>query len=299
MKREFILKNLPDFNSPTAINAFLSEKNLSPQKKFGQNFLIRGWAREKLLDALSPPQDASVWEIGAGIGAMTAALLDRGAYVTAFEIDRGFCSVLTELFSDSGNFSLVEGDVLETWKMAERGEFLLGNLPYNIAARIIGCFIENGVFFRRMAVTVQREVARRMTAVPASPDYSSFSVLCSSVYTVKSVAAFKCDCFYPVPNVDSEGVCLELKAPAEREGYTPFFYRMVRALFASRRKTVKNNLIAFTGGETAGTSLPLSAFCGNLLEAAGISPAERAENLRCEDFLRLANVLHGAISRRG
>jgi 16S rRNA (adenine1518-N6/adenine1519-N6)-dimethyltransferase len=298
MKREFILKNLPDFNSPAAISAFLSEKKLSPQKKFGQNFLARSWAREKLADALSPPQNASVWEIGAGIGAMTAALLGRGARVTAFEIDRGFCAVLAELFSGLDTFSLVEGDVLETWKGTERGEFLLGNLPYNIASRILGCFIENGVFFKRMAVTVQREVARRMAARPASPDYSSFSILCSSVYTVKTVAAFNRDCFYPVPNVDSEGLCLELKDPADRGGYTPFFYRMVRALFASRRKTVKNNLIAFAGNEAVKTGLPLNTLCERFLRDALIRPDERAENLGCEDFLRLASVLSAAVTQK-
>jgi 16S rRNA (adenine1518-N6/adenine1519-N6)-dimethyltransferase len=227
------------------------------------------------------------------MGAMTALLLDTGARVTAFEIDRGFCELLAGIFAGRENFRLVEGDALETWRGEGGADFLLGNLPYNIAARIIGGFIENGVFFKRMAVTVQREVARRMLAEPASPDYSSFSVLCSSVYTARSVMPLNRGCFYPVPNVDSEGVCLELKPEPLREGYTDFFYRMVRALFACRRKTIKNGLSAFLKSESANPNLTEDA-PRRLLEAAGIPPSERAENLACEDFRRLARILPAA-----
>jgi 16S rRNA (adenine1518-N6/adenine1519-N6)-dimethyltransferase len=287
------LNDSPDFDSPAAINAFLAERGLAPQKKFGQNFLVNRRAREKLVEALLPLPDASVWEIGPGLGAMTDLLLDTGARVTAFEIDRGFCVLLSAIFAGRENFRLVEGDALETWKGEGRADFLLGNLPYNIAAHIIGGFIENGVFFKRMVVTVQREVARRIMARPATPDYSSFSVLCSSVYTARSVMPLNRDCFYPVPNVDSEGLCLELKPPALRAGYTPFFYRMVRALFARRRKTIKNGLLAFLKTESASPNQTAGA--SRLLLTAGIAPAERAENLAREDFLRLARVLSDTI----
>ncbi|MDR1148689.1 MAG: 16S rRNA (adenine(1518)-N(6)/adenine(1519)-N(6))-dimethyltransferase RsmA [Spirochaetaceae bacterium] len=283
------MKNLPNYDSPAAINVFMNEQGLAAQKKFGQNFLVKRYAREKLIDALALPQEAEVWEIGPGLGAMTAELLGRGARVKAFEIDHGFCSCLTELFSQSKNFSLVKGNVLETWKGEGRAEFLLGNLPYNIAARIIGDFITNGVFFKRMALTVQREVARRMAAKPASPDYSSFSVLCSSVYNIKSIAVLKRNCFYPVPNVDSEGLCLELKNLSCREMYSPAFYRVVRALFASRRKTIKNNLLALVKAQRG--DLRAETLCAAALQTTGIHPNERAENLSCEDFLRLTNAI--------
>jgi 16S rRNA (adenine1518-N6/adenine1519-N6)-dimethyltransferase len=292
-KGKIILNGLPDFDSPAAINAFLAGRGLAPQKKFGQNFLVNRRARERLTEALAPPQNASVWEIGPGIGAMTALLLDTGARVTAFEIDRGFCALLPGIFAGRENFRLVEGDALETWKGEGRADFLLGNLPYNIAAHIIGGFIENGVFFKRMVVTVQREVARRIMARPASPDYSSFSVLCSSVYTARSVMPLNRGSFYPAPNVDSEGLCLELRPPALRAGYTPFFYRMVRTLFSRRRKTVKNGLLAFLNTESPNPNLTAGA--SYLLQMAGIAPNERAENLAREDFLRLARVLSDTI----
>jgi 16S rRNA (adenine1518-N6/adenine1519-N6)-dimethyltransferase len=285
------LKNLPNYDSPAAINAFLRERGLAPQKRFGQNFLIRRDAREKLAGALSPSKDSTIWEIGAGLGAMTAILLDGGARVKAFEVDNGFCRVLTELFSDSKNFSLVEGDALKTWKGEGGAEFLAGNLPYNIAAHLIGGFIENGLFFKRMVITVQRETALRMAAKPGSADYSSFSVLCSSAYSVKHVIALKRDCFYPVPNVDSSGLCLDLKDSAQRKEYTPQFYRMVRALFASRRKTLKNNLLTFIKSTRVKSGDAAENICAELLRATDINPAERAENLACDDFLRLSNAL--------
>lgn len=285
------MKNLPNYDSPAAINAFLRERGLAPQKRFGQNFLIRRDAREKLAGALSPSKDSTIWEIGAGLGAMTAILLDGGARVKAFEVDNGFCRVLTELFSDSKNFSLVEGDALKTWKGEGGAEFLAGNLPYNIAAHLIGGFIENGLFFKRMVITVQRETALRMAAKPGSADYSSFSVLCSSAYSVKHVIALKRDCFYPVPNVDSSGLCLDLKDSAQRKEYTPQFYRMVRALFASRRKTLKNNLLTFIKSTRVKSGDAAENICAELLRATDINPAERAENLACDDFLRLSNAL--------
>jgi 16S rRNA (adenine1518-N6/adenine1519-N6)-dimethyltransferase len=275
-----------NYDSPVSIKAFLQKRALCPQKKFGQNFLVSKWAREKLVASLDlQNSETDIWEIGAGIGAMTAELLGRGARVTAFEIDRGFCAVLNELFADNGNFSLVEGSVLETWKGQGRAEFLLANLPYNIAARVLGDFIENAVFFKRMAVTVQREAALRMKAKPSSADYSSFSVLCSSVYDIKSIAVLKGECFYPVPNVDSEALRLELKSADCRRNYTPDFYRMVRALFAARRKTIKNNLSTFIKSRYG---LQAETLCRDVLESAGIPQNERAENLSCEDFVRIS-----------
>jgi 16S rRNA (adenine1518-N6/adenine1519-N6)-dimethyltransferase len=184
----------------------------------------------------------------------------------------------------------VEGNALKTWKGEGGAEFLAGNLPYNIAARLIGDFIEGGLFFKRMVITVQREVALRIAAKPGSPDYSSFSVLCSSAYSVKHIIALKSECFYPAPNVDSSGLCLERKDSSSREGYAPIFYRMVRALFASRRKTLKNNLLRFIKSMDAKNGAE-EELCAELLRTADIDPAERAENLSGEDFKRLSTAL--------
>ena len=154
----------PDYNSPVALKTFLEEQGLSMQKKFGQNFLVNGDARNKLIDALDISLGTTVWEVGPGLGCMTSDILERGASLTAFEIDRGFASLLKDFFSEqfSGRFTLVEGDVLKTWKNEYKSsgcpQRLFGNLPYNIAATIIADTIEENIRFEKCVFTVQKEL---------------------------------------------------------------------------------------------------------------------------------------------
>ncbi|MDR2134932.1 MAG: 16S rRNA (adenine(1518)-N(6)/adenine(1519)-N(6))-dimethyltransferase RsmA, partial [Treponema sp.] len=273
-----------NYNSVSGLRAFLEKEGIGMRKRFGQNFLINGDIRLKLVEALGgeDPPDAApgeVWEIGPGIGAMTRLLLDRGFRVRAFEIDPGFARVLRDLFRDDRNFILVEGDVMKTWPAAPAAPFLLGNLPYNIGAALLGNLTERGRFFRRAVLTVQNEVALRMGARPGSPDYSSFSVLCSSVYTVRLLMPVRGASFYPRPNVDSRGVVLELREGAGADTYPPCFYPLVRRLFSSRRKMIKNRLRDFIAGPDAG------GLCAELLRSSGLRGDERAENLGIDDFL--------------
>ena len=194
----------PNHDSPTQLRAFLDSKELGMRKKYGQNFLVNADIRNKLLDALEIKPGQKVWEIGPGLGAMTKGLLEKNALVTAFEIDPAFSILLRELFNEYKNFTLIEGDVLKTWPgVQESGElFLLGNLPYNIAATLLANFIEKKRFFKRIVVTVQRETAQRMIAKPGTKDYSSFTVLCSSVYKITPLFIIKSSSFYPVPKVE-------------------------------------------------------------------------------------------------
>jgi 16S rRNA (adenine1518-N6/adenine1519-N6)-dimethyltransferase len=260
------------------------------RKKFGQNFLVNPAARKELLEALEIKAGDEVWEIGPGLGAMTGGLLERGGKVRAFEIDPGFCKVLRELFGESENFRLIEGDVVKTWPAAGGGQdgCLFGNLPYNLGASLLGSFIERGRFFKRMVVTVQKEVAGRMCAGPGSPDYSSFSVLCASAYALRPLKTIKGAAFYPAPRVDSRGVRLDLLPPGERVR-PPLFYPLVRALFSSRRKTIKNSLSGFiysgiikgkTGGEAA-----------EILRRSGLAGDRRPETLNIGEFALLAETL--------
>jgi 16S rRNA (adenine1518-N6/adenine1519-N6)-dimethyltransferase len=299
----------PNYNSGTALRAFLEERGLSVRKQWGQNFLINPRARTALVDALDAGPGAAVWEIGSGPGCMTGELLDRGLSLTAFEIDPGLCSVLQELFAASGRFTLVRGDVLKTWKSAVKADYLLGNLPYTVAAILMGNLIENGCFFSRMVITVQKEVALRMAAAPGSKDYSSISVLCASAYSMKIIMTLKGQSFYPVPHVDSAAVRFERlpNAPVP----PPLFYPLLRALFAARRKTIANNLQNFlgrsctiknreTGGSAAAAeSLALADIAAEVFRECGLSPKDRAENLSCGDFLSLANKLEQYVDLSG
>jgi len=275
-----------NYNSAAALRAFLEEEGLGMRKKFGQNFLINPAVRQSLADALGADAGEEVWEIGPGLGAMTALLLERGLNVKAFEIDTGFIRVLKRLFADEKKFSLVEGDAMKTWNSQEPASFLLGNLPYNVAAALLADLIEKGRLFTRMVVTVQKEVALRMAARADSPDYSSFSVLCASAYSVKPLMTIRPSSFYPQPNVDSMGVLLENRMAPK---YPSVFYPLVRSLFASRRKTVKNNLLAFISSRLGKSGT--QDLCAALLRENGLNGSERAENLEPELFLSLAKTI--------
>ncbi|MDR0302283.1 MAG: 16S rRNA (adenine(1518)-N(6)/adenine(1519)-N(6))-dimethyltransferase RsmA [Treponema sp.] len=277
-----------NYNSASALRTFLEQEGLGMRKKFGQNFLINPAVRHKLVDALGAQGADEVWEIGPGLGAMTAMLLEKGLKVKAFEIDSGFIRILKREFAEEKSFCLVEGDVLKTWKSQTTGgtkaaSFLFGNLPYNIAAAFLADLIEKGCLFQRIVVTVQKEVALRMTASAGSPDYSSFSVLCATAYNVKPLTVIRPSSFYPQPNVDSMGVLLENRnAPAP----VPVFSPLVRALFSSRRKTIKNNLSVFCASRFGSPAL-----CAGFLQENSLSGMERAEQLTPEVFLSLAKSI--------
>jgi len=276
-----------NYNSASALRAFLEREGLGMRKKFGQNFLIKPAVRQKLADALGAQSGDEVWEIGPGLGAMTVMLIEKGLKVKAFEIDGGFIKILKREFAEEKNFCLVEGDVLKTWKnnLAEKNDaqFLFGNLPYNIAAAFIADLIEERCLFQRMVVTVQKEVALRMTASAGSRDYSSFSVLCASAYNVKPLTVIKPSSFYPQPNVESMAVLLENRnSPSPGSVFSP----LVRALFSSRRKTIKNNLSVFCASRFGNPALSAQFLLENALTGA-----ERAEELTTEVFLSLAKSI--------
>lgn len=289
------MQNIPDYNSPAELNAFLEQRGMAMQKKFGQNFLINQDVRKKIAAALQIQKGDSVWEVGPGLGSMTKELLDLGANVTVFEIDRGFASCLKEFFSEesqASNFNLVQGDVLKTWKEYKKDnplpKYFFGNLPYNIAAALIADTIESGVRFEKCAFTVQKEVAQRMAAKESSADYSSFSVLCQWAYDVKTICDLGRANFWPRPNVESRAVLFTKKEDFPICQNPQLFVKMQRALFSSRRKTVKNNLSKF-----------LSAYKGSkgvsaeeVLKKAGISEQVRAEALTAKEMLLLSDAVN-------
>jgi len=299
-----------NYNSASDLREFLEHEGLGMRKKFGQNFLINPRVRQALVEALGADVGAQVWEIGPGLGAMTSLLIEKGLKVKAFEIDSGFIRILKSLFSDEKNFELIEGDAIKTWlsqkneryteKISTRDSlprggipFLLGNLPYNIAAVLLSDFIEKGQFFSRMVVTVQKEVALRMAAKAGSPDYSSFSVLCASVYDVKTLMTISPSSFYPQPNVDSMGVLLERRQQMlSNQEYPSFFYPLVRSLFESRRKTLKNNLLNFLSSRLNQLNASnVKEICDTILCDNSLNGSERAEKLDFEAFLSLAKTI--------
>ena len=272
---------LPDYNAPSALAAVLDEHGFGMQKKFGQNFLINAHIRQELISALGLSAGDAVWEVGPGLGSMTSLLLEAGADLTVFEIDRGFVQLLTSYF--------IEGDVLKTWKaeyQRHAPKAFFGNLPYNIAAKLIAATIEAECFFDRMVITVQKEVGLRMTATPGSADYSSFSVLCQWAYDVEPIRDIAPAAFWPKPNVESRALRFTKKQSPQPVRDARLFLSLVRGLFSSRRKTVKNNLSTILAARGK-KMLPAES----LLKAAEIDPAARAESLTVYDFIRLSDTL--------
>ena len=295
-----------DYNSPAQLKAFLEARGMAMQKKFGQNFLVNPAVRSKLIEMLDAHPNDVVWEVGPGLGAMTALLLERGCEVTAFEVDRGFSAVLRELFGCNERFTLIEGDSLKTWRGAAASfnaeginadsralPLFFGNLPFNIAATLIADFTKGGLIFPKAAVTVQSEVAERICAAPESKAYSAFSVICSRFYDSSVKFDIAAGSFWPRPNVTSSAVLMlkkESPAPCKDDA---LFFAVVRALFSSRRKTVKNTLSAWLaarleGNECREQSAELARIA---LKQAGIAEAERPENLPASAFCSLADAV--------
>ncbi len=276
-----------DYHSPSALKEFLERKNMAMQKKFGQNFLVNASARKKLFESLDLQDGMKVWEIGPGLGSLTQGILEKNITLKAFEIDRGFASVLEEIFFDSystGKLEIVLGDVLKTWKKKiENGipDRLCGNLPYNIAATIIADTITEGVRFDKCMFTVQKEVAMRMIAKPGTSDYSSFSVLCQWAYDISTIIDLSGGSFWPKPNVDSRAVLFTKNDSFPNCQSPEHFMKLQRSLFVSRRKTIKNNLSKFYSD---------SEKAQRILDLASIDPGIRAEKLDVKTLLHLSDV---------
>ncbi len=271
-----------NYDAPSELAALLDGLGLGMRKKYGQNFLVSGQARRRIAELFEAEPGERAWEIGPGTGAMTREALLKGLAVSAFEIDEGFAAFVRGAYGQVPGFELYEGDFVKTWPRAleasGRPALAFGNLPYNAAGAIIAALIEGGVRPARMVFTVQKEAAQRICAVPGTKNYSSFSVLCQSVYAVKSAFDLSAGAFWPKPRVTSAVVAMSVRADAPARSGDKAFTGFTRACFASRRKTLRNNLKGSGYTEEA-----LAAACS----AVGVSPDARAETLSPEAFSAL------------
>ncbi|MGI5083557.1 16S rRNA (adenine(1518)-N(6)/adenine(1519)-N(6))-dimethyltransferase RsmA [Treponema putidum] len=281
---------LPNYDSPAELKALLETLGFSMQKKFGQNFLVDKKTRESLISLLELKEETRIWEVGPGLGAMTCLLLEKGVNLTAFEIDKGFISLLKKFFLDKGqNFTLVEGDVQKNWLpyLKEHGkpDIFFGNLPYNIASELIASTIEAGAVFDTMLFTVQKEAAERITARPDNKNYTAFSVLCSLFYECKIVKTIPASAFWPQPNVESAAVLFKAKKEFAEYKNFKLFIKIVKALFSSRRKNIKNNLSSWLKSNGYDCNADF------VLQKAGLNGNLRAESLALYDFLLLSDII--------
>jgi 16S rRNA (adenine1518-N6/adenine1519-N6)-dimethyltransferase len=282
-----------DYSSVQDIKKILNDEDFHIKQKFGQNFLINRGAREQLVRLLDPRGTDHLWEIGPGLGAMTSLLVGKGRSLTLFEIDRGYADFLVRTYPE-GSFTMITGDCLKTMPAeadSSPPDGILGNLPYYSASSIISKCIERKIFPERMIFTVQEELADRMTARPGGKNYSSFSIFCQAYFKVKRHLRLQPGSFYPRPKVTSAVIELT-ESPYRGSIADPeIFSGLCRALFSSRRKTIKNNLAALKGrlsGKSVSAESLHSAFAGE-----GIELSRRPETITVENMIRISGRLAG------
>ncbi len=283
-----------NYDSPAEIERVLKANGLAMTKKFGQNFLINGQMREKLVSLMKLEEGMRVWEIGPGLGAVTYMLLSRGVDLTAFEIDHGFVKILNEqAFNDEENFTLVEGDAIKTLfkkKLLPLPERIIGNLPYNVGSVIIAKLIEESYLPPMMVFTLQKEVVERMVGKVGSESYSSFSVLTQIDYENTAELKLSRGSFWPSPNVDSAVVVMKKRGHSlVPQEHRETFLTLLRAIFQQRRKTVRNNLQSSLYGNNG------KDYVEKILSLSGLEGGERAEVLPVEKIVELAAAIDSCI----
>jgi len=262
-------------------HALLREYQLQPKKSLGQNFLVDPNGLEKVMLAAGIGPNDAVLEIGAGLGSLTVLLAQTAGQVVAVEIDRSLLPPLTQALSAYGNVRIVEGDILKLpleELIPGEGYLVVANIPYYISSAILRRLLGAETRPARMTLTVQQEVAERICARDGKLSLLALSV---QVFGAPKIEArIPAGCFYPVPDVDSAVLSLALyPQPLIALEDMDDFFRLARAGFSQKRKTLRNAL-------SAGLALP-AAEIEKLLRAAGIDPQRRAETLSIPEWKRL------------
>ena len=263
------------------------------QKKFGQNFLIDTHVLEKIVEAAEVGPEDFVLEIGPGIGTMTQYLGERARQVLAVEIDNNLIPILKETLSGYHNVEILHGDILKQDIQAIADRYnggkpikVVANLPYYITTPIIMGLFESHVPLANVTVMVQKEVADRMKAKPGTKEYGALSLAVQYYANPYLAANVPPNCFMPRPNVGSAVIRLDClsKTPVEVKD-EKLMFRLIRASFNQRRKTLQNGLT--NSGELNFSKEEI----GQAIEKAGLPPSIRGEKLGLEEFARLSDVL--------
>lgn len=276
-------------------NEIIKKYNLRAKKSLGQNFIIDTNILENMIKSAGLTDKSQVIEVGPGIGALTEQLALASKKVVAFEIDYRFIKVLEDTLSDYENVEIIHQDILEVDLEEELAEFfdlnqsihLVANLPYYITTPILMHFLDSTLPLDTMTVMIQKEVADRISAEPGTKAYGSLSIAIQYYMDAEISSIVPGTVFNPVPNVDSAVLHLERKSvkPAEVKDEA-FFFKVVRAAFAQRRKTIRNNMVTAFGKEAAVKEGIDQAF-----KEAGIDSKRRGETLTIAEFARLSNAL--------
>ncbi len=259
---------------------------IKPKKSLGQNFLTDKNIQNKIIDSCQlTPQD-TVLEIGSGRGELTCLIADKVEKLFSVEIDKSLYDGLKLRTKEFKNFKLINKDIL---KFSLRGYFrglekklkVVGNVPYYISTPIIEHLLKYKDKIDKVFITVQKEFARRITASPGSKEYGSLSCFVQYYTEPKIIFYIKRNSFYPAPKVDSALLRLEIRRlPSVKPDNEKLFFKIIRAAFNKRRKTLRNSLEGV---------LPLKKIEA-FFKKYGINKDIRPEDLSLADFANLANA---------
>jgi 16S rRNA (adenine1518-N6/adenine1519-N6)-dimethyltransferase len=284
-------------SSPRRTAEVMKSHGFSVKKSLGQNFLVDPNILDKIVDAAELTSEKGAIEVGPGIGALTQRLASTAGKVMAIEIDQRLIPILEETLAQYPNTTVVHGDILEVDLPELCGKYLQGvspisvvaNLPYYITTPILMKLLESRLPLQHIVVMIQREVAERMNATPGGKEYGSLSVAVQYYAETKLITHVPHTVFIPQPHVESTVIRLSIREkPPVQVTDEDHFFRVVRASFAQRRKTLLNNLSSAyvpKGDANAKERLLTS------LQQCGIDPGRRGETLTIHEFADLSNAM--------
>ncbi|MCR5104222.1 MAG: 16S rRNA (adenine(1518)-N(6)/adenine(1519)-N(6))-dimethyltransferase RsmA [Eubacterium sp.] len=283
MEKEKMLSN------PQETIRVIKENNFTFRKSYGQNFLIDSHVIDKIIAAAGIDKDTEVLEIGPGIGTLTQYLAEAAENVVAVEIDDKLIPILEKTLSEYDNVRIIHGDILkqDIGSIFEGRPFkIVANLPYYITTPIIMSLLESGVPADSITVMIQKEVADRMKASPGSKDYGALS-LAVQYYAAPYLAAnVPPNCFMPRPNVGSAVIRLNrLETPPVKTNDPVLMFKIIRAAFNQRRKTLANAVKNYEGLSYSREEVEQA------LEQMGLDVRVRGEALELSQFAELTNLL--------
>ncbi len=282
------MNNLSDIS---VIRSVMERHGFNFSKALGQNFIINPSVCPKMAELCGADENTGVIEIGTGIGVLTAELCKRAKKVVAIELDTRLLPVLEETLSEYDNFEVVNADIMKVDLHALIKEKFDGmkvvvcaNLPYYITSPVITMLLENNLPVEAVTVMIQKEAADRLCTPVGSRESGAITV-CTNYYSVpKQLFNVSRGSFMPAPNVDSTVIRLDIrKEPAVKVRDEKKFFRIVKAAFAQRRKTVVNSVSSSLG-------IPKAQIIA-ALEQAGLDASIRAEKLTMDDFACLCESL--------
>lgn len=286
--------------TPSRTKEILNKYKFTFKKSLGQNFLVDVNILQNIVKHAGIDKDAGAIEIGPGIGALTEQLAIHADKVVAFEIDQRLLPILKDTLGDYSNINLIHQDILEANVKEiieenfapDQKVHVVANLPYYITTPILMKLIQDKLPVSSITVMIQKEVAERMAAEPNTKSYGSLTIALQYYTEAEVVMVVPKTVFMPQPNVDSAILKLNLREkPPVHVQDEDFFFDIIKASFAQRRKTLQNNLKSFFKDKYDKDMIT------DILLQSGIDAKRRGESLSIEEFAHLANTFTNALQK--